>query len=148
MFLLLPAVVGVIMFSLTMPSPDYHHQLSPLERLVMAIVMLPGVVLPVSWTLWAVRRDWRRLLIWSIATVTLSLVIAGAILCLDSFQSGPGTRYSWKGWYTILVYGSYWIGWAMITTGFRKWFSGFIQRWVGSDHPENTKAPGVLPSRS
>ena len=84
MFLLMPVVVGIIMFSLTMPSPEYNHQLTPGRRLFMALAMLPGVVLPVSWTLWAIRHDWRRLLVWLTATVALSLAIAGAIFLMDS----------------------------------------------------------------
>jgi hypothetical protein len=148
MFLLLPVVAGIIMFSLTMPSPGYSQQLMPSSRFLMAMVMLPSVVLPLSCTLWAIRREWRRLLVWLAATVTLSFVFAGAILWIDSGQSGPAMGYSWKGWYTILVYGAYWIGWAMIVVGFRKWFFGIIKRWASRVGAENAETGGVSISQT
>jgi hypothetical protein len=140
-FLLLPVIIGIIMFSLTMPSPDY--QLTLRQRFFMAVMMLPGVALPTSWIMWAVRRDWRRLIIWMTATMTLSLAIAAAILLVDSIQSGSGTRYSGKGWYTILVYGAYWIGWAMIVIGFRKWFAETVRRWFGRRDQNTMKIRSV-----
>jgi hypothetical protein len=120
----------------------------PVQRFILAIAVLPAVVLPVSWTRWAIRHDWRRLLLWLTATVTLSFVIGGAILWIDSFQSGPGMGYSWKGWYTILVYGAYWIGWAMIAIGFCKWFWGIIKRCLSRPGAKNIEAGGVSLSQT
>lgn len=143
MFLWLPAVVGIILFSFTMPAPEDYQWLLPGERFMMGIGMLPAVVLPLFWTRWAMRRDWRRLFFWLIATVTLSFVIGAAILWMDSFRSGPGMGYSWKGWYTILVYGAYWIGWAMISIGFCRWFWGLITRIVRRPAAESAETNSV-----
>jgi hypothetical protein len=148
-FLVLPVVVGVIMFSLTMPAPQSIGKLMPWERLVMATVMLPSVVLPVSWTLWAIRYEWRRLILWLTATVILSFAFAGAIIWIGSFQSGPRMGYSWKGWYTILVYGAYWIGWGMIAVGFRTWFWGIIERCIRRPrvgNPDADEVAAIMPT--
>lgn len=145
MFLLLPVVVGLIMFSLTMPTPQSFEKLVPLERFVMATVMLPSVVLPVFWTLWAIRLEWRRLSLWLAATVVLSFAFATAIVSIGSLQSGPGMGYSWKGWYTILVYGAYWIGWGMIAVGCSTWFWGIIKRCIRRPGARNAEADTVAP---
>jgi hypothetical protein len=118
--LLLPLVVGLVLLALSIPAPAqrWPWEFSGQRRLAWALAMLPYLLFPGLLLAWSLGRKWWRVGGWLLATGLISLGLAALVLWTDRAQAGPGWRYDWAGWYSIVWAGVFAAGWLMLPATF------------------------------
>jgi hypothetical protein len=121
-FFLAPALVGLALVVLSIPLPEESGlNRSWISRFFMGIFMLPAVLLVYAAIQTLRRRRWRRLLVWSLATVLMTAALMALSLGLDRVRNSDSLAYSWEGWYWLWFLGVYLTGWLLIPAMLAEW---------------------------
>jgi hypothetical protein len=70
---------------------------------------------------WLVRREWKRVLGWLLATLFVSLVLAVIAVTVDQYRQEDPLPYEWRGWYWIWFFGVYVTGLLLVPVALFHW---------------------------
>jgi outer membrane protein assembly factor BamB/predicted Ser/Thr protein kinase len=128
--LMLPVVAGLFLMGALIQGPDSMHRTLP-GKLVESVT-IGGPILLALYTIgrWTWRRQWRPACTW-LSVGPLLALIAVAVLLAGFFPKHedplePGERWSWDGWYWVIVYGYFASAWCF-AIAMPPWWLG---RWI------------------
>jgi serine/threonine protein kinase/outer membrane protein assembly factor BamB len=116
MLLLAPALVGIIIVVLSMPTSTevWGPQMRWWTKVAAGVLMLPPILLVHSTILWLSRGEWRKPLWWLAGSVAVAVVLAGVMIVADLLRAPVRLPYAWRGWYWIWFTGAYLTGWLLL----------------------------------
>jgi hypothetical protein len=121
-FFLAPALVGAALVVLSMPLPEASGlDRAWISRFFMGMFVLPAVLLVYGAIQTLRRRRWRRLLVWSLATVLMTAALMVLLVSLDRARNSDALSYSWEGWYWLWFLGAYLTGWLLLPALLAEW---------------------------